>query len=119
MDRVLHDSRPAVRHQNDLMRLGKRDLESAEGGRSGSLRSPLISEKGVGPDKVSGHAIEPIEPFSGRKRGKPRVVAMRHIDDDAGRGGVRYGKWWRNRRPFDPEKLNLANSVSGGERVDM
>lgn len=84
VDRVLHDGRTAVSRLKNLVRFGQRDLakhgwtpeqkltEAASFLRGASVQTELLAT-----------LFNQIEPFSGRKRGKPKMLSLRQIVDDA------------------------------------
>lgn len=84
VDRVLHDGRTAVSRLKNLVRFGQRDLAK----RSWTPEQKLVEAASF----LQGASVQAellatlfnqIEPFSGRKRGKPKVLPLRQIIDDA------------------------------------
>ena len=84
VDRVVHDGRTAVGYLRNLVRFGQRDFAksalSAE--QKLEIASRSMREVAVQADLLS-TLFRQIEPFSGRRRGKPRVLPLRQMIDDA------------------------------------
>jgi signal transduction histidine kinase len=84
IDRVLHDGRTAVARLRSIVRFGERDLaktrthtdekveRAASALRDTSIQAELLAA-----------LFRQIEPFSGRKRGRPKSLSLRKIIDDA------------------------------------
>ena len=84
VDRVLHDGRTAVARLKNIVRFGDRDLAKTSVATDKKLEQAAKSlhETGVQAELL-GTLFNQIEPFSGRKRGKPKVLSLRGIIDDA------------------------------------
>lgn len=84
IDRVLHDGRTSVSRLKNVVRFGRRDLEK----RSLSPEEKIAASSAA-LDNTSVQAellaslFNQIEPFGGRKRGRPKTEALRGIIDDA------------------------------------
>lgn len=84
VDRVLHDGRTAVSRLRSIVRFGERDLAKA-----GTPTERKVEQAAASLHDTSVQAellatlFSQIEPFSGRRRGKPRVLSLRKIADDA------------------------------------
>jgi signal transduction histidine kinase len=84
IDRVLHDGRTAVTQLKSIVRFGHRDMANPKFTVDEKLDISMNSL-----DRTSVQAellstlFSQIEPFSGRKRGRPKVLSLRKIVDDA------------------------------------
>ncbi len=84
VDRVLHEGRTAVSRLKSLVRFGQRDLAKHSWTSDQKLveASSFLQGASVQAELLA-TLFSQIEPFGGRKRGKPKVLALRQIIDDA------------------------------------
>jgi C4-dicarboxylate-specific signal transduction histidine kinase len=84
IDRVVHDGRTAVTSLKNLVRFRERELASAT--LSDSLKIQR-SHAGLRDMKIQADLLaglfNQIEPFSGRRRGRPRTLSLKSIVNDA------------------------------------
>lgn len=84
VDRVVHDGRTAVSRLKNLVRFGQRDLAKRNWTPEEKLTEAASFLQGASVQtELLATLFNQIEPFSGRKRGKPKVLALRQIVDDA------------------------------------
>lgn len=80
IDRVLHDGRTVVTRLKNISRFGKRDLEKASLSADEKI---AISQKSIEQTAVQAEVLallfNQIEPFGGRKRGRPKEVQTRDL----------------------------------------
>jgi signal transduction histidine kinase len=109
IDRVLYDGRTAVSRLKNIVRFAQRDM--AKRGVSSeekiSQAKSHFNDTSVQADLL-GTLFNQIEPFSGRKRGRPKAISLRKIAEDA--VGV-----------FSSEAsdLGVAIEVKGGEGIEV
>ena len=84
VDRVLHDGRTAVSRLKNIVRFGERDLAKRNSSAELKLRQAASSlyDTSVQAELLA-TMFNQIEPFSGRKRGRPKVLSLRKIVEDA------------------------------------
>lgn len=84
VDRVLHDGRTAVSRLKNVVRFGDRDLLNQNVTDKQKLEQATASLHATSVQaELLATLFNQIEPFSGRKRGKPRVLSLRKIVEDA------------------------------------
>ena len=84
VDRVLHDGRTAVSRLKSIVRFGERDLNKLNVPAEQKLTQAASSLQDTSVQaELLATLFKQIEPFSGRKRGKPKVLSLRKIVDDA------------------------------------
>ena len=84
IDRVLHDGRTAVSRLRNIVRFGERDLTKASTPADRRVEQAVSSLHDTSVQaELLATLFSQIEPFSGRKRGKPKVLSLRKIIDDA------------------------------------
>ena len=83
VDRVVHDGRTAVARLRNISRFGHRDLEKSE---SSSEEKLDLADKALRDTQIQadmlGTLFRRIEPFGGRRRGRPRVAPLMRIVED-------------------------------------
>jgi C4-dicarboxylate-specific signal transduction histidine kinase len=84
VDRVLHDGRTAVSRLRSIVRFGERDLAKASTpvDRKVERAASSLHQTSIQAELLA-TLFSQIEPFSGRKRGKPKILSLRKIIDDA------------------------------------
>jgi signal transduction histidine kinase len=84
IDRVLHDGRTAVSRLRNIVRFGERDLTKASTPADRKVEQAVSS---LGDTSIQAELLatlfSQIEPFSGRKRGKPKIIPLGKIIDDS------------------------------------
>lgn len=84
IDRVLHDGRTVVARLKNIARFGNRDLNKSS--LSDSDKISIALESMTDTAKQAEHLsslFRQIEPFGGRKRGRPKQINVREIIDNA------------------------------------
>ena len=84
VDRVVHDGRTAVTHLKNIVRFGQRDLTKRTTTPEEKLlqAESYLRETDVQADLLA-TLFRQITPFSGRRRGRPKVESLRKMIDDA------------------------------------
>lgn len=84
IDRVLHDGRTLVTRLKNIARFGTRDLnkKSLTGSEKIAIATDAMSETAVQADLLSS-LFKQIEPFGGRKRGRPKEINASDVIDKA------------------------------------
>ena len=84
VDRVLHDGRTAVARLKNIVRFGERDLGKQNASAEQKLGKAVSSLHDTSVQaELLATMFNQIEPFSGRKRGRPKVLSLRKIVEDA------------------------------------
>ena len=84
IDRVLHDGRTAVSRLRNIVRFGQRDMAKAGTPAERRVEQAVSSLHDTSVQaELLATLFSQIEPFSGRKRGKPKILSLRKIIDDA------------------------------------
>jgi signal transduction histidine kinase len=84
VDRVLHDGRTVVSRLKNLVRFGQRDLAKRSWTPDQKLTEAVSFLQGASVQaELLATLFNQIEPFGGRKRGRPKVLSLRQIVDDA------------------------------------
>jgi signal transduction histidine kinase len=83
VDRVVHDGRTAVTRLKNIVRFGQRDLAKQTLSSEEKLvhAKSYLDETDVQADLLA-TLFRQITPFSGRRRGRPRVESLRNMVDD-------------------------------------
>lgn len=83
VDRVVHDGRTAVTHLKNIVRFGQRDLAKRTTTPEEKLlqAESYLSETDIQADLLA-TLFRQITPFSGRRRGRPKVESLREMVDD-------------------------------------
>ena len=84
IDRVLHDGRTVVTRLKNIARFGARDLnkKSLTGSKKIAIATNAMSDTAAQADLLSS-LFKQIEPFGGRKRGRPKEVSTSDVIDKA------------------------------------
>ena len=84
IDRILHDGRTVVARLKNISRFGTRDLNkrSLADGEKITIAVEAMSETATQAELLSS-LFKQIEPFGGRKRGRPRVISTSDVIDRA------------------------------------
>lgn len=84
IDRVLHDGRTVVTRLKNIARFGARDLDkkSLADGEKIIIAAKAMSDTTVQADLLSS-LFKQIEPFGGRKRGRPKEISTSDVIDNA------------------------------------
>jgi signal transduction histidine kinase len=84
VDRVLHDGRTSISRLKSLVRFGQRDLAKSSLTIEQKLKESgtFLVSAAVQADLLAS-LFRQIEPFGGRKRGRPKIVLLRTILEDA------------------------------------
>ena len=84
IDRVLHDGRTAVSRLKNIARFGRRDLEKARLSIDEKIAaSQDFMEQTAVQAEVLSSLFNQIEPFGGRKRGRPKEIQTRAVIENA------------------------------------
>lgn len=84
IDRVLHDGRTAVSRLRNIVRFGERDMAKANTPASLKVEQAVSSLHDTSLQaELLATLFGQIEPFSGRKRGRPKIMSLRKILEDA------------------------------------
>jgi len=84
IDRVLHDGRTAVSRLKNIVRFSERDFAKSETSteRKFEQAKSYLRETAVQAELLA-TLFNQIEPFSGRKRGRPKTISLRKVTEDA------------------------------------
>lgn len=109
IDRVLHDGRTAVSRLKNIVRFAERDIAKQNVPSEDRLvqAKSHFSDTSVQADLL-GTLFNQIEPFSGRKRGRPKAIPLRKIAKDAAAVFA-----------SEAEELGVEIDVKGGDGIDV